>query len=390
MYRIGQEEIDEVAKVIRSKQLFRVNNGLKEVENFERELAEKFGAKYALCVSGGTAAITCALVGLGVGPGDEVILPAYTFMATALAVTSVGAVPVLAEVDETMTIDLDDVERKMTGDVKAVIPVDMVGFPCDMKRLDEMREKYGFKIVEDACQANGGSFGGKRLGLWGDAGTFSFNDFKIITAGEGGAIITDDRRVYERAMIYHDGGVAFRPYAGDIMEPFFMGTQYRVSEITGAILRVQLRRLDGIIDDLRRVKKAIMEGLRGAPNIRFAPSHDPEGDCATTLAFTFENERAARKFAAGIGAEAWLPIDSGKHVYYNWDPLMAKRGAHCDAMNPFNLPQNKRLRTNYSKDMCPGTVDALSRTVYISLHPDWPEEKVSSVIGACRKAAAEL
>ena len=171
MYRIGQEEIDEIAKVIHNKKLFRVNDGLQEVDNFEKELAEKFGAKYALCLSGGTAAITCALVGLDIGPGDEVIVPAYTFMATALAVTSVGAVPVLAEVDETMTLDLDDVERKLTPNVKAVIPVDMVGFPCNMERLAAMGKKYGFKIVEDACQADGGSFGGKRLGLWGDAGT---------------------------------------------------------------------------------------------------------------------------------------------------------------------------------------------------------------------------
>lgn len=388
MFRIGQEEIDAVAKVLGSKQLFRVNNGLQEVDNFEKELAAKFGAKYVLCVSGGTSAITCALVGLRIGPGDEVIVPAYTFMATALAVTSVGAVPVLAEVDETLTMDLDDLEKKLTPNVKAVIPVDMLGFPCNMERLVAMGKEHGFKIVEDACQADGGSFGGKRLGLWGDAGTFSFNEFKIMTAGEGGAIITNDRKVYERALIYHDGGTAFRPNASALAEPIFMGTQYRVSEITGAILRVQLRRLDGMLQDLRRIKKVIMQGLSNVPGIRFAPSHDPEGDCSTTIAFTFCSEEKARMFAKTVGAG--LPIDSGKHVYSNWDPLLAKRGSQNAVLNPFNLPQNIGLRMEYSANMCPKTLDVLSRTAVISLHPDWTDEKVAEVIASCRNAAAQL
>lgn len=390
MYRIGQEEIDEIKKVIQSGQLFRVNDGLKEVDNFEKELAEKFGAKYALCVSGGTAALTCALVGLGIGPGDEVIVPAYTFMATALAVTSVGAVPVLAEVDETMTLDMDDVESKLSPYVKAVIPVDMVGFPCNMDRLAAMSKKYGFKIVEDACQADGGSFKGKRLGLWGDVGAFSFNDYKIMSAGEGGAIITNDRKIYERALIYHDGGAAFRPYADTLEEPIFMGTQYRVSEITGAILRIQLKRLDGILADLRRVKKTIMDGLSDIPRIRFTPSHDPEGDCSTTLGFTFRCEETARRFAKSDGVRAWLPINSGKHVYTNWEPLLAKRGSHNAAANPFNLPENKGLRVNYSTDMCPKTLDALSRTAFISLHPDWDNDKIKKVIDSCRRAYSNI
>ena len=390
MYRIGQEEIDAVARVIQSGHLFRVNNGLKEVEHFEQELADKFGVKYALCLSGGTSALTCALVGMGIGPGDEVIIPAYTFMATALAVTSVGAVPVLAEVDATMTLDLDDVEAKLSPAVKAVIPVDMVGFPCNMRRLKDMSIKYGFKILEDSCQADGGGFGDKRLGVWGDAGCLSFNDFKIMTAGEGGAVLTNDRKIYERAMIYHDGGAAFRPNAGEIQEPFFMGTQYRVSEVTGAILRVQLQRLDGILADLRRTKKAIMAGLADAPGVCFAPTHDAEGDCGTTLALTFATEAKARRFGELAQVGVWLPIDSGKHVYTNWDPLLAKRGAHHPALNPFMMPQNQGLRINYSKDMCPKTLDLLARTAFVSLRADWSDDKINSVIKACRDAYIQL
>jgi dTDP-4-amino-4,6-dideoxygalactose transaminase len=211
-----------------------------------------------------------------------------------------------------------------------------------------------------------------------------------MTAGEGGAVITNDRKVYERALIYHDGGAAFRPNASSLQEPIFMGTQYRVSEITGAILRVQLKRLDGMLEDLRRVKKTIMGALAGVPGIMFAPSHDPQGDCSTTVAFAFCCEEKARRFAKAEGVNGWLPIDSGKHVYTNWDPLLSRRGSHNDSLNPFTLPQNKELRTVYSADMCPKTLDLLARTVYISLHPDWSDEKVNEVIKNCRNAAAML
>ena len=390
MYRIGKEEIDAVAKVIESGKLFRVNDELKEVENFEKELAKYVGVKYAICMSGGTGAITSALAGLGIGPGDEVIVPGYTFMATALAVTSVGAIPVLAEIDETMTIDPDDVEKKLTSNVKAVIPVHMVGFPCNMERLMEMSEEHGFKVLEDACQADGGSFKGKRLGSIGHVGAYSFNDFKNISAGEGGAVLTDDNKIYERSLIYHDGGVAWRPGSENLTEPVFLGTQYRVSEVTGAILRVQLGRLDGILEDLRRVKRTITDALAEVKNIEFAPSYDTEGDCGTTIAFRFSDEQKARAFAESEGIKGWLPIDSDKHVYRNWIPFLNKKGAHHEKYDPFNLDANKGLRMEYGKNTCPKTIDILSRTVYISLHPDWDDKKVDGLIESCKNAAKKI
>jgi dTDP-4-amino-4,6-dideoxygalactose transaminase len=388
MYRIGQAEIDAVARVIKSGELFRVNSAGRECEHFEREWAEKLGARHAILLSSGTAALTCALVGCGVGPGDEVIVPAYTFMATALAVASVGAIPVLAEVDESLTLDLADAERKITPSTKAVIPVHIVGLPSDMGGLNALKEKYGFAIVEDACQADGGSYGGRRHGLNGDAGCFSFNNYKLLSAGEGGAIVADDRKLYERALIYHDGGIAWRPYAEELAEPIFMGTQYRSNEITGAIMREQLKRMDGILADLRRNKKAVMDGLAGVPNLRFAPCHDPAGDTGATLAFSFDGEKTARAFSAQVGG--LLPIDSGKHVYYNWEPLMEKRGAHCPAMDPFRHEKNRGLNMDYSRGMCPNTVAVLSRTVLASVSPDWTEAQAQEMIGRCRKAAETL
>jgi len=385
MYRIGKEEIEEVAKVIQSGKLFRVGDGSpehqREVERFEKTWSEKMGTKYSLFVSSGTAALTCGLVGLGIGPGDEVIVPAYTFMASAIAVLSVGAIPVIAEVDDSLTMDPADFEEKIGEGTKAVIPVHMAGLPSDMASITRIAKEHGIKVLEDACQAVGGSYRGRRLGSWGDAGAYSFNYFKIISCGDGGALVTDDREIYERALIYHDGGAAFRPYSGELATPIFTGTNYRVSEILGAVMNIQVKRLDGILKDLRTVKRRFLEELGGSPFLR---SNDPEGDCGVILGLMFDSEGEAREFAKAVGG--WLPIDTGRHVYRNWDPIMEKRGAHHPGMNPFLMPQNRGLRMDYGEDQCPKTLDYLSRSVFINMNPDWKDEEIDQRIEICRKA----
>lgn len=386
MLRSGPEEIEAVARVINSKKLFRINDGLKEVENFEKELAARFGSQYALCLNGGTSALVCALIGLGIGPGDEVIIPAYTFVATANAVLAVGAIPVVAEVDETTTIDAGDVRSKLRPAVKAVIPVNMVGFPCNMAALLELCSAAGVAIVEDACQAMGGSFAGKRLGTWGDAGCFSFNDYKIISAGEGGALLTNNRTIYERALLFHNGGSGFQYYTGPVHIPDFAGSQCRASEITGAILRVQLQRLDGILSDLRLVKRTLMTALSDLPGVRFLASHDSEGDCGLTLGLSFDNAGTADEFVERSQINAWKPVNSNRHVYHLWGPVLERRGSHHPALNPYKLPQNMDLRGNYSPDMCPRTLDILGRTVFVTIRPDWDEATIAHVIDRCRQA----
>ncbi len=194
MYEIGQEEIDAVARVIRSGQLFRYRGGEGgECDQFEKELAESMGCRHALLLTSGTVSLISGLVGLGIGPGDEVILPAYTWLASPGAVLHVGAIPVLAEIDESLTLDPDDFCRKITPRVKAVMPVHMSGRPCDMARICASARQRGIRVIEDACQAVGGSFQNRRLATIGEAGAFSFNHFKNIAAGEGGAMLTSDR-----------------------------------------------------------------------------------------------------------------------------------------------------------------------------------------------------
>jgi len=385
MYRIGQEEIDAVASVIKTGNLFKCNSGLQETMHCEEELKAMFECKNAILMTSGKAAIISALIALGIGPGDEVIVPAYTYIATAMAVTAVGAIPVIAEVDETLTIDCNDVIKKISKDTKAIIPVHIQGFPCNMDALIKIAQQYHLSVVEDACQADGGSFCDKRLGTIGDAGALSFNQFKIISAGEGGALLTNNRTLYERAFIYHDSSaVAF--FGGQletVEEPQFCGVEYRTNEITAAILREQLKKLDGILFDLRKNKKIIMDALH---ECRFLPSNDLAGDCATTIAFSFDSEEKARKFASADGIKGVLPIDTGKHVYTHWTPILEKRGAINPRMNPFLMEENKNLNHHYALDMCPKTLEYLSKTVYISIHPDWSEEQIERMIDAFRDA----
>ncbi|MBR4186258.1 MAG: aminotransferase class I/II-fold pyridoxal phosphate-dependent enzyme, partial [Clostridia bacterium] len=346
MYRIGQEEIDAVARTIMSRDFFKINNSGREVMHFEEEWKKMVGAKYALTMTSGFAALSSALIGMGIGPGDEVIVPAYTYIASALAVTAVGAIPVIAEADETLTLDPADVEKKISKYTKAVMPVYIQGFPADLDSLKRIAAKYGLKILEDSCQADGGMYHGKHLGTIGDAGAYSFNYFKVITSGEGGALVTNDRTIYERALIYHDASAVafFGDQLDGISQPLFGGTEFRVSDLTGAILREQLKRLPGLLGDLRRNRTALAELVCGDGKAVQAPSHDIEGDCGTTLALRFgtaEECRAYQKKCSDGGVGTTVPIDTGKHVYTNWTQIMEKRGALHPAMDPLRMEANR-------------------------------------------------
>lgn len=374
MFRMGQEEKDAVARVIDSKQLFKVNNGpLQEVANFEKEMREKYQVKHALLMTSGTAALTSALIGMGVGPGDEVIIPAYTYIATAMAVIAVGAMPVVADVDETLMIDPIDVEKKINERTRVIIPVHMMGYPCDMDAIMAIAGKHHLKVLEDACQANGASFKGRRLGTIGDAGAFSFNHFKIISAGEGGAMLTDDKEIFEKGLIYHDASAI--AYFGDQMNGFsteqFCGVECRTNEIAAAILRVQMGRLDGIVADLRKNKNLLMKALE--KHFKFIPRNDEEGDSAICLTLSFATSEEAHKFAEKAKIIS-IPVHSGRHVYNDWEPILKRRGAAHPLMDPFRMEANRHFQ--YSADMCPKSLEILSRCAHVSINPDWTPEEV--------------
>ncbi|MCX7047929.1 MAG: DegT/DnrJ/EryC1/StrS family aminotransferase [Candidatus Sumerlaeota bacterium] len=399
MFRCGQEEIAEVTKVLQSRQWFRIGNPsdghLGEVDKFEAEWAQMIGSRYALLMcGGGTAALVCGLAAMGVGPGDEVLVPAYTWMATATSVLTAGAIPVLTEVDETLAMDPDDVERKLSPRVKAIIPVHMMGRPANLERLTAIAARHKIQVLEDSCQMDGGSYKGRRTGSWGAAGAFSFNWYKIISGGgEGGCLVTNDREIYERAFVFHDSGANFRPMAAEIKVPIFVAQQYRADEVMAAILRMQLRRLDGILGDCRRIRNRVAQELTGAPGIRFSPNNDPEGDCGLVLPFRFDTPEQTARFAektlAG-GGRGYIGINHGKHVYTEWEPLRAKRIMHHPRMNPFNFEENQGLRADYGPETCPRTLAHLRRVFFLTINPDWTEAEIARVIKACRHAAAEI
>lgn len=374
MYRIGQNEIDAVARVIQSKKLFKINNGdLQETANFEKEMREKLKIDRVVLMTSGMASLISALVGMGIGPGDEVIVPAYTYIATAIAVVNVGAVPVIAEIDESLMIDPVDVEKKITNRTKAIIPVHMQGHPCNMDAIMTIAKKHNIFVLEDACQAVGGSYGGKRLGTIGDAGAYSFNYFKIISAGEGGAMMTNNKEIFEKGLIHHDSCAI--AYFGDQMQGFeaetFCGTEYRTNEITAAILREQLKRLDGILEDLRRNKKLLIEKL--APYFSFVPLNDEAGDCATSVILKFDTVEEAESFATKLSTSCI--INTGKHVYNDWAPILEKKGAAHPLMNPFNFEENS-FAPEYKKDMCPRSLELLARHVIVPVDPEWTEADI--------------
>lgn len=385
MYRIGQEEIEAVARAILSRDFFKINNSGKEVLNFENEWKEVVDKDYALLMTSGFGALVSGLIGMGIGPGDEVIVPGYTYIASALAVTAVGAIPVIAEIDETMTLDVADTEKKISAHTKAIIPVHIQGFPSNMDGIMALAKKYNIRVLEDACQSDGGMYHGKYLGAIGDAGAYSFNYFKVLTAGEGGALVTSDRVIYERALIYHDSSAVafFGDQLEDISQPLFGGTEFRVSDITGAILREQLKRMPSLMADLRKNRAALAAKVRD--KLTVAPSHDEEGDCGTTLALRFDSEAECRAFAAKCrenGVYITVPLDTGKHVYTNWTQIMEKRGALHPAMDPFKMKENQGLQMDYTMDMCPKTLDLLGRTAYIAIEPDWTEEDLNQIAAA--------
>jgi len=393
MLKIGEAEARAAARVIGRGQLWRYRSAESECAKFERELAAKMGMEHALAVTSGTAALICSLAGLKIGPGDEVIVPGYTFMATALAPLALGAIPVIAEIDESLTLDPADVEAKITPRTKVIIPVHMMGLPAKMDAIMRVARRRGVEVLEDACQADGGSYRGRRLGTFGRVGAYSFNYFKNITCGEGGGLVTNDREVFERALVHYDGGTLFWRDRGEISAPPFAGWNFRMNEILGAVLRVQLRRLDGLLRRTRTHKKRLVEQLSKDSRLRFIEYNDLDGDCGTTLGLLFESEQEARAFIARLDAlRVWAvtPIDSGRHVYSNWEPIMEKRGSYHPALDAFRRAENRDCKMDYAPDMCPRTLDLLARTVFIGIRPEWRAGEVRALIRCCREAAGAV
>jgi dTDP-4-amino-4,6-dideoxygalactose transaminase len=365
MPRVGVRELVTLGRVVASGQLLRYRGGEQGfTTRFETQFAEKLGVKHVLTVNSGTSALISALAAAGIGPGDEVLVPAYTWVSSAIAPLAVGAVPIIVDVDETLTIDPEDIERKITPYTKAIIPVHMLNLVCNMDAIMAVARKHGLLVIEDACQAVGVTYKGRKVGTIGDAGAFSFNQYKNLNSGEGGAVLTNDDRLFTRARMYHDVGSYTREYEFENNEPVFAGQNFRVSELTGAVLYAQLPRLDPLLRRLRTRHTAMTKHFARSKKLRISPHNDPEN--AVGLSVIFDRPEKAKAFAELAGVERL--IDTGRHVYTNWIPVLTQRTFH-DRMNPYRWA-NREI--NYSADMCHRTLDILARTCRVSLGPQYP------------------
>ncbi len=367
-YFIGEEEEKEVLEVLRSGYMFRYGNEndpafKRKVYTLEHQVAEKFGAKYALAVSSGTSALIVALTALKIGPGDEVIVPGYTFIASMSAVITVGAVPVLAEVDESLTLDPADVEKKITDKTKAIIAVHMLGNPSDLDALKAIADKHKLLLIEDAAQAFGGRYKGKALGLIGDIGIYSFNLFKTINAGDGGMIITNDEETFKTAFAVHDQGHMPHRAGVEVGKRSVVGQNFRMNELTGAVLIAQFKKLDELVARLHEIKKRLKDQLKaGVPALTFRKLHDEEGECATLLTLLLPTKEIADKVASELGTKT--VSHSGWHVYSNMEQILGKK--QLTEGPPF---RSKEYPTDveYYKGMLPKTDDLVARAINISV-----------------------
>ncbi|NOY80373.1 MAG: DegT/DnrJ/EryC1/StrS family aminotransferase [Kiritimatiellaeota bacterium] len=385
MYRIGQKEVDAVAKVLLSGKMFRYGQmGL--CARFERRYARFLDVRHVYMTASGTQSLTAALVGLRIGPGDEVVVPACTYMATAVAVLAAGAIPVVADIDDSITLDPNDLEAKIGPRTRAVMPVHMWGLPCNMEAIMDIARRHDLLVIEDACQAVGGGYEGRMLGSIGHAGAFSFNYYKNMTAGEGGAVVTNDERVIERARCMVDC-CSFYWNGRDEYTEHFVSSGARATEIAGAILNVQLDRIRGIINALRRQKQRI---LRETADTGLTPirANSLEWECGSHVMFTLPSVAQAEAFAALVGAG--IAGKTGRHVYTEWAPILDKKGGPSPALNPFQMEENRDCRSEYSPDMCARSLDILNRTVMIGTHPDRKRPQVTAMIRRIRRAAREV
>jgi dTDP-4-amino-4,6-dideoxygalactose transaminase len=378
VYVVGEEEIEALARVIRSGALFRYGVG-HECERFEARYAEYLGTKHFALAASGSQALAAALTAAGLGPGDEVIIPAHTYMATATSVLTAGAIPVIVDVDASLTIDPAAIEAAIGPRTKAVIPVHMWGAACKMDAIMAIATQRGLIVIEDACQGVGGSYEGRRFGGIGHLGAFSFNYFKNMTCGEGGGVAVNDDAMAERVRCAIDPCHFYWHGRSDAVQPF-SSNGARASELMGAMLNIQLDRLDPMIKAMRREREIILEGIAPLGNLglRPAPMNSPNHDCAAQVMLSLPSSASAARFVEILPSV--IAGKTGRHNYTEWDQVLMGAGAAHPAMNPFNMAANASCRRTYSKDMCARSLDILNRTVMVATHPQHSDQDIDDIV----------
>jgi len=399
VHYMDAEEEEAVLRVVRSKSLFRfygMDLG-RQTASLETEFAEFLGVSHAIAVGSGTGALHTALGALGVGPGQEVIVPAYLWVSIVAAVVNRGAIPVIADIDPTFCLDPKDVERKITPRTAGVVLAHMSGAPGNAPEVLKVARAHNLFLLEDCAQCAGGGIGGRKVGTFGDMAIFSFQMNKNMTSGEGGCIVTNDLRLYRRAVACHDLGYP-RNDEGRLMfnlpDMCLWGMGYRMDELRAAVLRPQLRKLAAITGSMRRSKYRIRAALEKFNCVRLRTILDPSGDTGCFLLTTYRDTGTAKKVKAALLAEGIrtapqgvsnvLLTEWGLHLYYNNLSLINRASVDGKGF-PWNLPANSEAPADYGKGLCPVADSLFERTLLVAIPSCLTARDEDDIIAAFEK-----
>ena len=402
VHHMGEEEVEAAVRVLRSRSLFRYYGVdlQHEVENFEAEFAQFVGIQHALAVSSGTMALATALSALGVGPGQEVIIPAYMWVSVVAAVVNQGAIPVLADINDTFCLDPVEVEKKITPKTTGIILVHMSGAPGNAPAIQRIAREHHLFLLEDCAQCAGGSIDGRKVGTFGDMGIYSFQMNKNMTSGEGGCIVTNNADLHQRAFACHDLGYS-RNEKGRLNfedpESCLWGKGCRLDELRAAVLRVQLKKLPTITASMRRSKYRIRQALSVYSGVQLRRIMDPAGDTSCFLITTYPDAKTAQRvnrelIEQGIvtypqGVSNVVMTQWGLHLYYNIVSLVKKTSVDRSGY-PWKLQENAGMERSYEKGSCPVADSLFERSILIPIPSCLTAKDEDDIISAFQKVLA--
>ena len=404
---IGSEEVDQVSDVLKNRSPYRYYgpNLQHKVDTLERVFAERIGRKYAVATASGTTALSCSFAALGVGPGDEVLVPGYLWVSCFSAVVRLGAIPRLVDIDDTFNISPEDLANKIGDRSKALLLVHMSGAPGDIDAIMKIARDTDLKVVEDCAQANGARYKGKPVGSFGDLAIFSFQMNKNMTAGEGGMIVCDDKQLYRRCFASHDMG-----YALDESNPGQLDTQdescqlwgigARMGEVIAAVALAQLGKLDKITGAMRNAKYAIRDELEKIEGIQCRRIVDPDGDSGPFLITTLPTAESCKTFAEALKTEGIKGADGSAacismeewHLHWYWNNLsLVNRRSLNGSGWPWTAPDNAFAKEyRYERGALPNCDDLASRSILLTIASCLNENDVDDIVHAYRKVAAAV
>jgi 8-amino-3,8-dideoxy-alpha-D-manno-octulosonate transaminase len=392
----GPQFYDDVEKrglleVLESKHPFRWWGEDSKALQFEKSYAKHLGVKHALGVTSGTTALYTAMAALEVGPGDEVIIPAWTWYADYDSIVLSGALPVFAEIDESLAIDPGDIEHRITPRTKAIVPSNLQGGVADMEPILAIARKHKLRVMEDFSQCVGGRYKGKYLGTMGDIGINSFQLGKTITSGEGGAVVTNDPKLFERAIRFHDVSALRSPYSQQFKGGTLSGfaaCNFRMNEFTGAVLKGQVQKLETICSRLRANARKVREGIADLPGLKLRKSADLDGDLGVTVFLDHGTRERRDHFLRALRAEGVSASGPGGSVILPTDARIEKKLTVHPDWPSFNTPQGKAIR--YGSECCPRTIDIIGRFGGVIMDPNYTEDDLKDIVRAIRKVYTAL